>query len=142
MLKQGVNLGDVYQTLQAFMGGVFVNYFNRFGRVWQVYVQAEGEFRTQAENVGQFYVRNAHGRDGAAVDAGHHGDRARAGVHHALQRVPGAQLNVQPRPGYSSGQAMQALEEVFAETMPGEMGFDYSACRSRRRWPRRACRPA
>ena len=47
MLKQGVDLGSVYQTLQAFMGGLFVNYFNRFGRVWQVYVQAEGEFRTR-----------------------------------------------------------------------------------------------
>src|ERR671922_342625 len=51
VLKQGVDLGSVYQTLQAFMGGVFVNYFNRFGRVWQVYVQAEGEFRTEADNV-------------------------------------------------------------------------------------------
>ena len=61
VLKQGVNLGDVYQTLQTFMGGVMVNYFNRFGRVWQVYVQADGEFRTSAENVGQFYVRNASG---------------------------------------------------------------------------------
>ena len=58
VLKQGVNLSDVYQTLQAFMGGVMVNYFNRFGRTWQVYVEAEGEFRTQAENVGQFYVLN------------------------------------------------------------------------------------
>ena len=59
VLKQGVGLARVYQTLQAFMGGAFVNYFNRFGRSWQVYVQAEGEFRTRAENVGQFYVRNA-----------------------------------------------------------------------------------
>src|SRR5919108_455059 len=64
VLKQGVDLGSVYQTLQAFMGGVFVNYFNRFGRVWQVYVQAEGEFRTEADNVGQFRVRNS---DGQAV---------------------------------------------------------------------------
>jgi len=52
VLKQGVNLSDVYQTLQSFMGGVMVNFFNRFGRVWQVYVQSEGEFRTEAENVG------------------------------------------------------------------------------------------
>ena len=47
VLKQGVDVHSVYQTLQAFMGGLFVNYFNRFGRVWQVYVQAEGEFRTR-----------------------------------------------------------------------------------------------
>ena len=58
VLQQGVRLQDVYQTLQCFMGGAFVNYFNRFGRQWQVYVQAEGDYRTQAENLGQFYVRN------------------------------------------------------------------------------------
>src|SRR5216117_2600272 len=57
-LKQGVDLGEVYKTLQTFMGGSFINYFNRFGRQWQVYVQAEGEFRTKAENLGLFYVRN------------------------------------------------------------------------------------
>src|SRR5919197_1025398 len=61
VMKQGVDLGAVYRTLQAFMGGVFVNYFNRFGRVWQVYVQAEGEYRTTPENIGQFRVRNAEG---------------------------------------------------------------------------------
>ena len=49
VLKQGVPLSDVYRTIQAYMGGLFVNYFNRFGRQWQVYVEAEGEYRTQAE---------------------------------------------------------------------------------------------
>src|SRR5207249_9184691 len=62
VLKQGIELSSVYQTLQAFLGGTFVNYFNRFGRVWQVYVQAEGAFRTGPETVGQFYVRNADGK--------------------------------------------------------------------------------
>ena len=61
VLKQGVPLNDVYRTIQAFMGGLFVNYFNRFGRQWQVYVEAEGEYRAKAENVGQFYVRNNKG---------------------------------------------------------------------------------
>ena len=58
VIAQGVQLSDVYKTLQTFMGGVLVNYFNRFGRQWQVYVQAEGESRTRAENLGQFYVTN------------------------------------------------------------------------------------
>src|SRR5262249_36587562 len=58
VLKQGVDIKDVYRTIQAFMGGSFINYFNRFGRQWQVYVEAEGEYRDRAENVGQFYVRN------------------------------------------------------------------------------------
>ena len=63
-LKQGVDLNDVYSTLQAFMGGALVNYFNRFGRQWQVFVQAEGDYRTKAENVGEFQVRN---KDGSMV---------------------------------------------------------------------------
>jgi HAE1 family hydrophobic/amphiphilic exporter-1 len=52
VLKQGVNISDVYKTLQSFLGSGFINYFNRFGRQWQVYVQAEGEYRTNIENVG------------------------------------------------------------------------------------------
>ncbi len=115
--RQGVNLTDVYQTLQAFLGGYFVNYFNRFGRVWQVYVQAEGEYRTRAENIGQFYVRNATGQPGAAVDARHHEGRQRARVHHALQRVPVRADQRDPRPRLSAPQqGMKALEEVFAQT--------------------------
>src|SRR5258705_87165 len=61
VLKQGVNLTEVYRTMQAFMGGYFINYFNRFGRQWQVYVEAEGDYRTRAENLGLFYVRNHYG---------------------------------------------------------------------------------
>src|SRR5437899_11265493 len=60
-LKEGVDLSEVYKTLQTFMGGYFIDYFNRFGRQWQVYVQAEGDYRTRAENLGLFYVRNQGG---------------------------------------------------------------------------------
>jgi HAE1 family hydrophobic/amphiphilic exporter-1 len=125
VLKQGVSLSDVYQTLQAFMGGVMVNYFNRFGRTWQVYVQAEGEFRTQAENVGQFYVRNNSGdmvplSTLVAMDT-YHGPEFTM----RYNEYRSSQLLVGAATGYSSGQAMKALEEVFAETMPAGMGFDY-----------------
>src|SRR5262249_23843889 len=61
VLKQGVDIHCAYQTIQAFMGGTFVDFFNRFGRQWQVYVEAEGVYRNRAENVGQFYVRNRAG---------------------------------------------------------------------------------
>ena len=61
VIKQGVPINDVYRTIQAFMGGLFINYFNQFGRQWQVYIEAEGDYRTRSENVGQFYVRNAAG---------------------------------------------------------------------------------
>ena len=127
MLNQGVDLSLVYQTLQTFMGGFFVNYFNRFGRVWQVYVQAEGDFRTEADNVGLFRVRNSDGDSGAALDTGQHEDHLWAGIYQSLQRLQGGanQWHLS-RPGYSSGQARHALEEVFAQTMPREMGYDYA----------------
>src|SRR5579862_7018026 len=59
VLKQGVALNDVYRTVQAYMGGLFINYFNRFGRQWQVYVEAEDNYRANLDHIDQFYVRNA-----------------------------------------------------------------------------------
>jgi HAE1 family hydrophobic/amphiphilic exporter-1 len=125
VLKQGIDLGQVYQTLQTFMGGYFVNYFNRFGRTWQVYIEAEGDYRTDAKNVGQFYVRNAN-NDAVPLEA-----------ISSIQNISGpeftlryneyrsAQINGSAAPGYSSAQAMKALEETFKESMPQGMGYDY-----------------
>jgi HAE1 family hydrophobic/amphiphilic exporter-1 len=125
VIAQGVQLADVYKTLQTFMGGVLVNYFNRFGRQWQVYVQAEGDYRTRAENLGQFYVTNDAAQPvplSALTNV-----RASAGpeftMRYNLYRC--VQINGSAAPGYSSSQAIQALEDTFAETMPTEMGFDY-----------------
>lgn len=125
VLKQGVDLGQVYRTLQTFMGGYFVNYFNRFGRQWQVYVQAEGAYRARAEQLGQFYVRNADGDSVplSAVTAIENRTGPEFTMRYNLYRA--AQINAVSAPGYSSAQAMKALEEVFHQTMPPEMGFDY-----------------
>jgi len=125
VLKQGVNISDVYKTLQCFMGGTFVNYFNRFGRQWQIYVQAEGEYRTKAENFGQFHVRNS---EGVMVPLSAVTNiRSTAGPEFTMRYnlYRSAQINGSAAPGYSSAQAMAALEEVFAQTMPREMGYDY-----------------
>ncbi|HUV07548.1 MAG TPA: efflux RND transporter permease subunit, partial [Spirochaetia bacterium] len=107
------------------MGGYFINYFNRFGRQWQVYVQAEGEYRTRAENVGQFYVRNDRG-DSVPLSAVTTLE-SRSGPEFTMRYnlYRSAQINAMARPGISSGQAMKALTEVFEQTMPREMGFDY-----------------
>lgn len=125
VLKQGVPLEDVYRTIQAFMGGVFVNYFNRFGRQWQVYVQAEGEYRNDVKKLGLFSVRSTSGE--MVPLTGLTKFELRPGpefiMHYNLYKC--AQLNGAAAPGYSSAQAMQALEEVFAQTMPREMGYDY-----------------
>jgi len=125
VLKQGVQLSDVYRTLQTFMGAYFVNYFNRFGRQWQVYVQAEGEYRTQAEQLGQFYVRNSKG-DMVPLSALTRFD-PRSGPEFTMRYnlYRSAQINASANPGYSSLQAMKALEDVFRETMPQGMGYDY-----------------
>jgi hydrophobic/amphiphilic exporter-1 (mainly G- bacteria), HAE1 family len=125
VLKQGVALADVYHTLQAFMGGAFINYFNRFGRQWQVYVEAESEFRARAENLGLFYVRNNQGESvplSAFTEV-----QNRTGPEFVLHynEYPSAQIIGSAAPGHSSNEAMKALEEVFAQTMPAEMGFDY-----------------
>ena len=124
-LKQGVDIKDVYRTIQAFMGGSFINYFNRFGRQWQVYVEAEGIYRNRAENVGQFYVRNRAG-DMVPLSALTRFE-PRSGPEFTMRYnlYRSAQIIGSAAPGYSSAQAMAAMEAVFAETMPAEMGYDY-----------------
>jgi HAE1 family hydrophobic/amphiphilic exporter-1 len=125
VISQGVRLQDVYQTMQCFMGGAFVNYFNRFGRQWQVYVQSEGDYRTQAGNLGQFYVLN-NATNMVPLAALTH-VRATTGPEFTMRYnlYQGAQVNASTKPGFSSAQAMHAMEEVFKETMPPGMGFDY-----------------
>ena len=123
--EQQVSLSDVYATMQAFMGGYLVNYFNRFGRQWQTYVEAEGDYRTNIENIGQFYVTSANG------------SRVPLSALVNVKRINGpefttrfneyeaAMITISGAPGYSSGQVMKALEDTFHQTMPAGMGFDY-----------------
>ncbi len=126
VLKQGITLASVYQALQAFLGGAFVNYFNQYGRVWQVYVQAEGEFRTRAEDVGRFYVRNAAGHPVPLSTLVTMKQINGPEFTTRFNEYRAAQINGILTPGYSTRQGMRALEEVFAETMSRDMGFDYS----------------
>jgi hydrophobic/amphiphilic exporter-1 (mainly G- bacteria), HAE1 family len=125
VLTQQVDLSDVYQTLQTFMGGSLVNYFNRFGRQWQVYVQAEGSYRTSANNVGKFYIKNAN-KDIVPLSTLTAINRS-SGPEFVMRfnQFQAVQINGSPAPGYSSGQAIAALQDVFAKTMPVQMGYDY-----------------
>jgi len=126
VLKQGVNLSDVYRTIQAFMGGYFINYFNRFGRQWQVYIEAESEDRASAENVGRFYVRNNKGENVPLSTLTTVKSQLGPEFTQRFNEYRCAQINGSATPGYSADQASAALEEVFKQTMPREMGFDYS----------------
>jgi len=126
VLKQGVALNDVYKTIQAFMGGYFINYFNRFGRQWQVYIEAEAEDRAEATNVGRFYVRNNKGENVPLSTLTTVEPRLGPEFTMRFNEFRSAQINGGAAPGYSADQATAALEEVFKQTMPREMGFDYS----------------
>jgi len=125
VLKQGVNLTDVYNTIQAYMGGLFVNYYNDFGRTWQVYVEAEAPYRATTDDLGQFYVRNGQGQTVPLTALASFETRYGPEFTMRYNEYRSAQINVSAAPGYSSDQASAALEDVFNQTMPREMGFDY-----------------
>ena len=125
-LKQGVAVGDVYQTLQTFLGGLYVSQFNRFGRQWRVFVQAEGEARTRPEDISRFYVRNDDQNMvplSALVTT-----RPILGPEftNRFNLYRSAQVIGGPAPGYSSGQALDALEEVARTTLPPQIGYDWA----------------
>lgn len=126
VLKQGVAVGDVYQTLQAFLGGLYLNQFNRFGRQWRVFLQAEGEERRTDQDIRNYYVRN---NDGNMVALSALVTTRRISGPEYTNRFNlyrAAQVLGSAAPGYSSGQAMDALEEVAKSTLPAEMGYDWA----------------
>jgi HAE1 family hydrophobic/amphiphilic exporter-1 len=125
VLKQGVALTDVYNTIQAYMGGLFVNYYNDFGRTWQVYVEAEAPYRSTTNDLGQFYVRNEQGQTVPLTALAKFETRSGPEFTMRYNEYRSAQINAAAAPGYSSDQASAALEDVFKQTMPREMGFDY-----------------
>ena len=124
-MTQQIPLSSLYETVQTFMGGALINYFNRFGLQWQVHVQADGDFRTNAQNVGKFYIRNASG--GMVPLSTLTSTYPRSGAEFMMRYnlFNCVQVNASAAPGYSSAQAMAALEDVFHKSMPTQMGFDY-----------------
>ncbi len=88
VIKQQVQINDVYRTIQAFMGGLFINYFNRFGRQWQVYIEAEGDYRTRPGKRGSVLRPELGRRDGTAIRANPVRYDLRTRVYHAFQRIP------------------------------------------------------
>jgi len=124
-LKQGVNLTDVYNTIQAYMGGLFVNYYNDFGRTWQVYVEAEAPYRSTTNDLGQFYVRNGQGQTVPLSALAKFETRSGPEFTMRYNEYRSAQINAAAAPGYSADQARAALVDVFKQTMPSEMGYDW-----------------
>jgi HAE1 family hydrophobic/amphiphilic exporter-1 len=126
VLKQGVAVSDVYQTLQAYLGGLYLNQFNRFGRQWRVFLQGEGEQRMTAEDIKRYYVRN---NDTNMVPlSALLTTKQITGPEYTnrFNLFRAAQVIGNAAPGYSSGQALAALDEVAKTTLPPEMGYDWA----------------
>jgi multidrug efflux pump len=122
----GIPVADVYNALQTFLGGLYANDFNAFGRTWQVMVQAEPEFRAEPRNIDRFYVRT---RDGDMVPLGTLVTvTATAGpdVMFRYNRNRAVQLIGIPAAGFSSGQAVHAMEEVAASSMPAGYAYEWT----------------
>jgi hydrophobe/amphiphile efflux-1 (HAE1) family protein len=123
---EGVDLADVFDTLQAQLGGLYVNDFNRFGRVYKVYVQAEGDARNQPPDVGRLQVRNADGAMTplASFVALSEGVGARTIDHYNGYRS--VSISGSAAPGYSSGQAIAAMEQLADELLPAGYGYEWT----------------
>jgi hydrophobic/amphiphilic exporter-1 (mainly G- bacteria), HAE1 family len=126
-LKEGVPISEIYNALQTFLGGSYINDFSRFGRQWRVFLEAEPEYRTSASDIGQFYVRNGRGEMVPLSSFVH--TRTTIGPEYTVRfnlyrsvEILGSQAA-----GYSSGQALDALEDVAAKTLPPEMSFAWNA---------------
>jgi multidrug efflux pump len=123
---EGVDLSDVYQTLQAYMGSLYVNDFNRFGRTYQVNVSADQSFRREPEDLLQLKTRNAHGE---AIPLGSFLTVSQTVGPDRVQHYngyPTAEINGGPAPGFSSGQAQDAMEKLARDNLPNGMSFEWT----------------
>lgn len=124
--SQGVALNDVFETLQTYLGSLYANDFTRFGRNWQVNVQAEAEFRLQPEDIGRLKVRNAAGEMvHLGTFVGVEETSGPAIVNH-YNMYPSAEINGGTAPGVSSGQAISMMENVGAQELPSTMGYEWT----------------
>ena len=124
--QEGIVLTDLFQTMQAYLGSVYVNDFNKFGRTYQVKVQADAQFRATADNIAQLKVRNAEGAmiplgSVITVEQSHGPDQATR-----YNGYPSADINGGPAPGYSSGQAEAAIEGIMREVLPNGVGYEWT----------------
>ncbi|HEY7530445.1 MAG TPA: efflux RND transporter permease subunit [Gemmatimonadota bacterium] len=124
--QQGILLTDLFQTMQIYLGSVYVNDFNRFGRTYQVIAQADAPFRATADDIAKLEVRNAAGEMvplGAVltVEESNGPDRV---LHY--NAYPSADVNGAGAPGVSSGQAIDTMERLAAETLPNGIGFEWT----------------
>ena len=125
-LKLGVPLGDVNTAVGAFLGGAYVNDFNRFGRLYKVYVQAEPEYRATVDGINMFYVRSMTGESVPLSTLVETSRSTGPEFTNRFNLFRSAKITGQASPGYSSAQALTALEEVAADTLPSGMALAWA----------------
>ena len=121
----GLSVADIYNTLQATLGSFYVNDFNKSGRIYQVLMQAEGQFRSKPDDIGALYVR---ARSGQMVPIRAVADVKFVAGPDSVQHfnaLPSIQILGEAKPGFSSGQAIAAMERAAAKVLPADMGFDW-----------------
>ncbi len=126
VLKAGISLNDIYTSIGAFLGGSYVNDFNRFGRLYKAYIQAEPEYRLSEEMVNQFFVNNSEGDSVPLAAFVRIRDISGPDFTNRFNLYRSVELTGGPAPGFTSAQALSALEQVAAEVLPGDMGYAWS----------------
>ncbi|MDH4206211.1 MAG: efflux RND transporter permease subunit, partial [Desulfobacteraceae bacterium] len=126
VLKAGISLNDIYTTVGAFLGGSYVNDFNRFGRLYRAYIQAEPKYRQNEDQINLFFVKNKENKSvplAAFVDIQ---EIVGPDYTNRFNLYRAIELSGGPAPGYTSVQALDALEDVAGEILPADMGFEWS----------------
>jgi HAE1 family hydrophobic/amphiphilic exporter-1 len=126
VLKAGIELNDIYNTVGAFLGGSYVNDFNRFGRLYKAYIQAEPEYRFNEDKINLFFVKNGKGEQVPLSAFVTIKSIAGPDFTNRFNLYRAIELTGGPAPGYTSVQALEALEEVARDALPPDMGFAWS----------------
>jgi len=126
VLKAGISLNDIYTTVGAILGGAYVNDFNRFGRLYKAYIQAEPEYRVDEKQVGLFFIKNGNGVSVPLSAFINIKNIIGPEYTNRFNLYRSVELTGGPAAGYTSDQATQALEEVAAEVLPQDMGYEWS----------------
>lgn len=122
----GVELASVFEPMQAFFGSLYVNDFNRFGRVWRVQVQAEPSARSQPQDVEDIYVRNGDGEMVPLSGLVETSFRVGPNIVMRYNGFPAIEITGAPKVGVSSSEAMNAVREIAADVLPTGYGIDWS----------------
>jgi len=126
VLQSGVALNSIYTTIGAFLGGTYVNDFNRFGRLYRTYIQAEPEFRQDPDKMNLFFVRNVRGERAPLSAFVNVNEISGPDYINRFNLFRAIEVKGAPAQGYSSAQAMAAIEETAARTLPSDMGFEWT----------------